>query len=475
MTFRAPNPAGLCRGSPPRRWLLLGLLCSLPPAAGCTTDEPSPEQSAGADAAGDLGVAEGRDGQVPLPDGGDPLADGGREEAGQDAASGDLGGAASDAAADMARGDLAAPDLAVEADAALALDCSLAGDAGAAADLGPLPCPPPPLPLLTVNRIPATMNGSLPFTNLDHRLEPFLLLLPRAGFTLDLIGVPGEVQRLTMIHLGCAGRDWTLLAQEAADGWSVTAPADDPLAPGAAPVLCRALLRLPCPAMTLGADGAPAPEADAIGDGEELLELTLPVLIGELTPALDPFERPETWLVVHRRDHWTLQGLLAPDGSLQLLAQRVADGRADLDEALLLVGLASDDSAPGAALVEEDGARGASAIFRQRLLRHFLAELRALFDQPPDGTFHAGSVSVHFALQGEPDAPDPADFDPRGSFSMIGLGGGDPEERNAGRARLDWNNDEQDDDATDPDLGIFTTSMIAIFLDMELARMVLAP
>lgn len=450
MTCSLPCCRAGCRRPP---LLLLGLLAT----AGCGDGDAGQRSAIGR---ADLGEAE---------DAGDPTdeSDGsGVADGGIDA--GDATEAAADADAAGADGgpqdDGSCPDAAADAE-----------PDGGAAEVGPdggESCLPPPLPFLTVNRIPETMNGSQPFTNLDFRLEPYHLLLPRASFTLDLIGTPGEVQRFGLLGLGCGGRDWLPLAAAVDDGWTATAPADDPLPPGSDPVICRALLRPPCPppaGSPAAGEGAPPPQDPAP------VELSLAVEIGELTPALDPFDRPETWLLLHRRDHWTLTTDLAPDGTIDLAAEPVPNGIADLDEALAVVGLGSDDTAAGAAEVEEDGARGASAIFRQRLLSSTRAQLNGLFGQSADGSFVSGAVPIHFVLEGEPGAPDPADFSPSGDFSMIGLGGGDPDSHNAGMAYIDWNNERMDDNATDPELGIFTTSMIALFLDMNAARVVLSP
>ncbi|MDY0062690.1 MAG: hypothetical protein RBU45_22965 [Myxococcota bacterium] len=403
---------------------------SLPPDAGspdlASSDAGSPDDSGQSPDAGgppdagpppDLGPPRDLGGDLgPTPDTGTPPPDGGGEE-----------------------------DSSTPSDGTM--------DQGIIHDLAPTDagCEPAVPPLLTVNRVPATMNGSAPFTNLDHRLEPYHLLLPPAGFTLDLLGDGATTRRFGLRELGCGEQDWTAAAREVVDGWTVTAPAATPLPDG--PTTCRARLQAPC--------------------GEEELVLTYSMEIGQLTPELDPFEDPETWLITLHRDHWTVTASHGPGGGIALAATPTPNGIPDLHEAMAAVGLRSDDSGPGAAELVEGDAVGASAVFEQRLVVSALEQLRGFFHQEPDGTWREDSVRIHFLVEGMDGAPDPADFHRDGTFSMIGVGGGDPADRNVGRSQIDWNNSRQNDDATDPDLGIFTTTMISLFADHPAAAFVL--
>ncbi len=320
------------------------------------------------------------------------------------------------------------------------------GDAGQP-DSG---CRPGAQPFLTVDRIPQTMNGSRPFTNMQGELEPYHLLLPTWGFTLDVIG-PGDLE---LLEFGCGGRDWAGLATPTDDGWTFYVPEDQAMdEPGM--VTCHAKVAAPC--------------------REEPLDLALEVEVEPMPPELDPFSEPDTWLLLTDRDHWTLEMARSDAGGLALTGTREPNGRSDLEDAMRLVGLFSDDTAPGAREVEERGVTSVSRVYLRRLMRSYLRHLREIFLQEPDGTWTRDSVHIHFVLQGDPDAPDPMDFDPEGNFSMIGIGGGDPEDRNVGRALIDWNNQRQEDDYTDPGLGIFTTTLISLFLDNDMAELVLAP
>lgn len=313
-------------------------------------------------------------------------------------------------------------------------------------DAAPINCDPPRQLKLTVNRIPETLNGSFPFMNMSGRMEPYQLLLPRQGFTLDLIGAPQDIARLSLLKLGCGAVAAEARAEALAEGWSWRVDEDLPLGP----VLCTAEVLPPCT--------------------QTPIQLRYEAEIGELTAALDPFDRVETWLILYHRDHWTLDVALDEAGSLRMGGSLAPNGIPDFEEAMRGVGLYSDDQGAGAAALEEDGARGASAIFQRRLMKETQIKLRGLFMQPPDGFLGPDSVPIHFVLEGEPGAPDPNDFTEAGALSLVGVGGGDPRDTVVGRATLDWQNQSAQDNANDPTRGIFTTTLVALFTRVSVAE-----
>lgn len=407
------------------------------------------------------------DEQTPQPDGGQ-LADAAQSDVASEADTGPQPDArpGSDADDDLAPPDCAAPVDAQRPDPDDTSPLDAAPDPGDGAALDgeldaghpDIPCERPPPPTLTVNEVPASMNGSEPFTNTEGELEDYHLLLPPAGFTVDVLVAPEALDSLSLLAMGCGpaqAPDEEITQSER--GWHWRVPPQSPLE-AAHYVVCWADVQPSC--------GDPTP-----------VRVELAVEVAAALPAeLDPFVEPDTWLLLYHRDHWGFELGLAPDGGLALDSTEGGNGVPDLEEAMRAVGLYSDDPAAGAGDVEEDGAVGLSAVFQQRLLRSMLAQLRALYGADPDGTLGPDAVPIYFVLEGTPGAPDPMDFDPAGSFSMIGIGGRDPEnDRNVGRALIDWNNQGQEDNASDWGLGIFTGTLIALFVDHEAAALILAP
>ncbi len=331
------------------------------------------------------------------------------------------------------------------------LDAQRSVDEGQEKDVEILNCEPPSYTWLSVNRIPESMNGSRPFTNhLGHR-ESFSLLLPPQGFSLDIVGDPEDVHRYTLMEIGCAGWDAWTETEQTEDGWRWRV--QEPLPLGISE--CQAQLLAPCEF--------------------EPRRLSLELEIAELLPELDPFAVEEKWLLLYHRDQWSLEINFSDGGLLRVDGSPEPNGLPDFKEALLGIGLASEDQAPGAEALEEDGALGVSEIFQRRLMRATLERIRLLFQQSPEGTHDLDSVPINFFLEGDEGAPDPRSFIEDGSFSMIGIGGGDPQGRNIGRASIDWNNQNQEDNASPLNRGIFTTTLIALFMDHPTAANILAP
>jgi len=333
-----------------------------------------------------------------------------------------------------------------------------------AVDTGP---PAPPVLLLTVNEIPATMNGSIPYTQVtaqdpDGTQEhPFTLRVNRADFTLDASLDPRE---------GPAPWDALALTCDA----DLTLPSGV-LWPAGAPLSGADMEATEDPAHVRVHFG-PAPagpaglqvrcEATVEGPGGTSTS-AVPFELGELLPSLDPFPQQDPWLIVLGRDMFHLRVEPAEGGTYDVVSEHVpqGDGVPDLDEALSALGLMSATHPELAALS------------RQRILDGVRAELERIFGLDA-ATPPGEGVRLALWFEGDPGAPDPAtwgDSEPP-AFSMIALGGdatpADQADHVVGKATIDANNQHREDD-TGYGLGIFTTSLARQILANPLGVMAL--
>jgi len=342
------------------------------------------------------------------------------------------------------------------ADAGAPLD-----DAGEEADAGPPPdadaagpadiVPPEPNPsevpagTLTVAGLPAAWNGSVPLPGLDGGPErPFSYRVPTAGTTIDLLQAPEDPELdLSAATLACGGPGHAR--------WSPVEPPETPGVPDAVPAGAPE-----GPVVALRwwvSEAAPLPEGQVdcsleapSADGRWLHRAGYQLEAGQRTADLDPFEEEETWLLVFSRDLFTIT--VVGDGET-LEAREEANGLPDFEEALTVMGVLGGDPA-----------------FNEELLTRwraaFLTSLRGIFGIGPDGERGPDGVRVRLVLEGDPGAPDPADFSPDGGFSLMAIGGdGAPDDitdGNVGRAAVDWNNRRRDDDSL-PGRGVFVTQV----------------
>jgi len=365
-------------------------------------------------------------------------------------------------AADLTAPEFAAEPVAEPVDAAEALDRDLPAEAeatpepealesaepvtdtaepgpevvDAAVDPGP---PVPPALSLTVGAVPASMNGSVPFLDNDLIPKPFHLAVPRQGFTLDLTVAPGsaaiEPSSLVVTADVAVGELPAGADLGPAFGWVDATHArwrvdlDFPLA---WPVTVTARLA--------DLQGTPAPDAVVAFE------------VRELTPDLDPFESPNVWLLDFRRDLWSIAVTESIDGfAVVSTPAPQGNGVGDFDEMLRALGFLGPDPAFDAAFL---------ARFRDEVR----ANLRLMFLQAPDGSFTDDSVRVQVVFDGEPDAPDPAEYSDAGAFSMMAIGGdslnpdGTPTGY-LGMSWIDWNNRWQDDN-TSVEHGVFFSALM---------------
>ncbi len=382
-----------------------------------------------------------------------------RDTSGRETVLGEAGGDSSpgdhkDAYSRPELGDTKAPRD-IDGDTSSPSDIAVSHDAPPAEDLASpaeVVFTPPSLEL-TVNRIPAAMNGSIPYRGPDHPETAFRLRVPEHRFTVDVRvrGSDLDLDSLTVeaTLTNTAGEralhDITDRLQPAGepDDWRTwrTRP-EDGLAPG--PLELTASVR--------------------DHDGALALSRALEVDVAHLPPSLDPFVAPDLWLVVLSRDLFSLALEPQEGGGYHLAAEfrEEGSGTPDFDEALMALGLLS---------AEEDVA----ALVRERVIDRIRAISYEIFALSESGEMLEDSVPIELVFEGSPDAPDPADFE-AGGFSMIAIGGDgrpfDIENRVVGRALLDPNNQHHEDNAV-YGLGVFTSQIVRMVLSYPIAMTIL--
>jgi hypothetical protein len=317
----------------------------------------------------------------------------------------------------------------------------------------------PPLIVLTVNEVPASMNGSQPWTDQSGEAHPFTLRVNHQRFTLDVLPASGSGPiDWSTLSVACdqplVGPDGDILVAQTLMGTEVFESVDGG----------RYHRLLVTPDNAALSDVTVQCTADVTGpEGTATSAITFDT--ATLPPHLDPFEAPDTWLIVLSRDIARLEHTVHADGTMTLVSEHVpeGDGVPDLEEAFIAMGLFSETN---------DAAKD---YVKGQLLEVVRSWAYQTFLLAPDGTMTPESIPVHVVFEGDPGAPDPATWD--GSFSMIALGGdGEPEDQangTVGMARLDPNNQSHEDN-TVYGLGIFTTGVVRQALGNPLAALLLA-
>lgn len=294
--------------------------------------------------------------------------------------------------------------------------------------------PPPPAPVitLTINELPAAMNGSQPYLAAKPEATAFTLRVNRARFTLDVLADPeaGPVDWATLA-VSCDGPLAGVEAGELLplDRFEPRDAHHRALSPGEA---LEPAGTITCSASVDGPGGASQSE--------------LTFELATMPPKLDPFVTPDIWLIVLSRDIFAVTTAPGEDGGIAVLSEYLpaGNGTPDLEEALAVTGVYHPPVPEAAAWV------------RARLLKLLRQEAELIFE----------GVALTLVFEGDADAPDAADFT-QGGFSMIAFGGdGKPPDIEAGtlgRAKVDWNNQKHEDD-TEYGLGVFVTSAIRLVL-----------
>jgi hypothetical protein len=267
--------------------------------------------------------------------------------------------------------------------------------------------PPPSRLELTVDELPAYLNGSQPYRS-DNRTPgdpaddyeaPFSLLLPDRGFSVDvtlLEAAPGAFERSSLVLT-----------------------ADVPLGDGAIPAGTNLASRL---AFETVADGVPRARwlpsaAERFPPGPVTLRLSARDADGEQHQALsfetvslgarrDPFARPMRWLFRFDLDLFT--GVAGADGAVVAVV-RGPNGVPDFSEELERLGA-------------QGRHEGANAIYRRWVISRVIAEVYRIYRMAPDGTPRDG-FGFSITHDGAPGAPDPGAFSPTGEVSMMRFGG----------------------------------------------------
>lgn len=319
-------------------------------------------------------------------------------------------------------------------------------------------CPPPSLSI-TVNDIPADMNGSTTFTNAEGVEENFQLLLPTWDFVLNLIvdcpcGCPVEEVRLAyqvgdeVVEMPGAQGDLQVV-----DNGMWVHFTEETALPEAQELTLQATLFDP--------SGIASPLA------------TLTVATTARTNMLHPFDLEDPWLLVYHRDHYTISLAEAAAGKLEVTSVAAPNGLDDFLEDLWLVGLGTAAPTSEFAAFECDNASGGNECLARQLLERIRARSHLPFYLTPDGEATPGSVPVRFYVEGEPGAPDPEMFqyqylqgdESEKAFSMMGFGGGDLSQSWVGMSEsVDVNNTHNENNARFG-YGCFTTSLMRFFYE----------
>jgi len=334
------------------------------------------------------------------------------------------------------------PDVARDTDAPPEVDATL--DSEPAPSDGEVSPPAEPSIDFTIADIPVVMNGSVP------SLAPPLtwrLRANRAHLTLDVLVRP-DSGPIDAVALACTADD-----------------VPHAVPPPAAASLARWRSRID--ALTAFPDGARVVcEATATGPGGSA-RATVDFDAATLPPALDPFPAVDEWLVVLSRDASRLEVTDLGGGLASLRSVFVTGGNGvvDLDEPFLEMGIFSSLNADARAVVKD----------------HLLAKIRKnvyeFYGLDDDGAPTPDGVPIRIWFEGDPGAPSATDFGGDRRFSMIALGGdgvlADQQQGTFGRALIDWNNQDVEDDTTQG-LGVFPTALARQVLAQPLGAIALA-
>ncbi len=330
-------------------------------------------------------------------------------------------------------------------------------DGGTKVDSQVCGCSPPSL-TLTVNEIPASMNGSTTFTNNGGDEEEFHLLLPTWDFVINMTtdcpcGCPLELAQLAYQVDGELVQMVEARDALQSDGNQMFVQIAETMAlPEADELTLVATLFDPC-----GKDS----------------EAHLTVATAVRSNLLHPFDLEDPWLLVYHRDHYSIALVEIADGKFEVNSDEIPNGIDDFLEDLWLVGLGTANPTPEFAAFECDGAVGGSECLARQLLQRIRTKSHVPFFLSPTGESGPGSVPVRFFIEGEPGAPDPATFayqyllgdESKKSFSMMGFGGGDLSQSWVGMSEsVDVNNTHNENNAKFG-YGCFTTSLMRFFYE----------
>ncbi len=352
------------------------------------------------------------------------------------------------------------------ADAAPRLDSGDAGAPDRAAPDAPRPDVSGPdafVPFslsITVNRIPTSMNGSLPYKALDGTTRTYRLTVPTHGFTLDL---------------SWAGTEAVLS--------SLKVTADGPLGAGSGAVAAGADLSGKLVKGKAGHRSLLLPKALALApgavtftasmfDGAKKRTASVTVDAAQKTFLLDPFRLQDTWVLVFSRDVATIKSGKDAKGQWSVVCVQGKNGVVDLDEDLRILGLSTEKMRPDCAATKNRGVTGTNAIMRVWLEQLILTATRKAYLLQADGSATVDSVGIRILHEDDPKAPDISTFkyqkltggEAAKGFSLISVGGGDLGNPFLGRSKTVDLRNVQNEDNLSPDYGVLTTNALAYLI-----------
>lgn len=303
----------------------------------------------------------------------------------------------------------------------------------------------PPAVALTVAQIPASMNGSRPTQTPDGPLA-YTLRVNRRGVDLDVLATHADWDTLSLVCVDAANTPIALGAPETrSPTWRQ--------------------LHLGAPALPAGLITCSADISGPLGTASTSYTFEA----ADLPAHLDPFPETDLWVVQTERDTFRMTLVELPDGTSDLRSTwtPAGDGVDDFDAPFFELGLMSRASPANARLV------------RDHLMRKVKSHVQAIYGLTSTGQPGAGPdrrPDIAIVFEGDEGAPDPSTFD--GTFSRIALtGDGDAQDQLAGtfgRALIDWNNQEREDDAVFG-LGVWPTALARAILRNPLGVLLLEP
>ena len=306
---------------------------------------------------------------------------------------------------------------------------------------------------LTINELPAHLNGSQPLPD----GSPFAVWVNRSNFTLDLMSPKPDQIDWSTLSLSCTEPLNLPDGQQIAGGEELATHVTlHPL--GLSSGVGRRIhftsdvgvaesLQLYCQATV----------SNTLGEATD----TTNFVIATMQPQLDPFVRPDVWLVMLSRDIFDTTFVDNRDGTYTVTSDHLpeGDGEPDFDEAFVGLGLFSTTNATVRAAVKE------------QLLGVIRGHANRIFGLDDKGRPTAEGVPLQLYFEGDDEAPSTEGWTKEGQLSLIALGGdGTPADQKngiVGRADLDTNNQVANDN-TIYDRGVYPAGIARAVLGQPL-------
>ncbi len=312
---------------------------------------------------------------------------------------------------------------------------------------------------ITVNKIPAGMNGTQPFIAVNNTLTDFRLKVPQHGFTVDLIwtGTGATVDKLIIT----ADRDCGSGAEALTAGTN--------LANQFAATDSGASWRL-------GANHALAVGTvsfTAEVPGYDELTTSITADIAEKTFMLDPFRLTDTWVLKFSQDLYAICSSTDDSGNWIVESTAGANGISDFEEDLRSAGFGTLNMTAAAASTENLGVVGTNAIMAAWVKNRIVESARGYFLVNGDGSFTDDSVNVAIVPEGAAGAPNPDNYalqtltgaELEKNFSIMAIGGGDITVSLLGCSKTRDINNIRNEDNIGPNFGVFTSRALFLMAD----------